>query len=114
MARRRSLTIASVNVNGIHAADRNGISAWIADRRPDVVTLQEVRAPDDIFTEHVDRLWGENGIASTPRAQQKAALSRMSAHTTLKLRELISGSPLNVSTTQGAGWKYLFLISLSL
>ncbi|MGB1502840.1 MAG: endonuclease/exonuclease/phosphatase family protein [Ilumatobacteraceae bacterium] len=59
MARRRSLTIASVNVNGIRAADRNGISAWIADRRPDVVTLQEVRAPDDIFTEHVDRLWGE-------------------------------------------------------
>ena len=59
MARRRSLTIASVNVNGIRAADRNGIAGWIAKRKPDVVTLQEVRAPDDVFNEHIDRLWGE-------------------------------------------------------
>ena len=87
MARRRSLTIASVNVNGMHAADRNGISAWIADRRPDVVTLQEVRAPDDIFTEHVDRLWGK--MASRPRReQQKVALElRSSAHITLQFAD---------------------------
>jgi len=45
-------------VNGIRAATRNGISSWIADRGPDVVALQEVRATDDIFTTHVDDLWG--------------------------------------------------------
>ena len=58
MAKRRTLTVASVNVNGIRAATRNGISSWIADRGPDVVALQEVRATDDIFTTHVDDLWG--------------------------------------------------------
>lgn len=59
MPRSRSITIASVNVNGIRAADRNGIANWISGRKPDVVTLQEVRAPDEILNEHVDRLWGE-------------------------------------------------------
>jgi exodeoxyribonuclease-3 len=58
MAKRRTLTVASVNVNGIRAATRNGISSWIADRGPDVVALQEVRATDDIFATHVDDLWG--------------------------------------------------------
>lgn len=58
MAKRRTLTVASVNVNGIRAATRNGISSWIADRGADVVALQEVRATDDIFTAHVDDLWG--------------------------------------------------------
>lgn len=41
-----SLTIASVNVNGIRAAVKNGMTAWIGDRDPDVITMQEVRAPD--------------------------------------------------------------------
>ena len=82
MARRRSLTIASVNVNGIRAADRNGIAAWIADRRPDVVTLQEVRAPDDIFSEHVDRLWGEkwHRVHAESAAKGRAGVAVVSSH----------------------------------
>jgi exodeoxyribonuclease-3 len=82
MARRRSLTIASVNINGIRAADRNGISSWIADRRPDVVTLQEVRAPDDIFTEHVDRLWGEkwHRVHAESAAKGRAGVAVVSSH----------------------------------
>lgn len=42
------LTIATVNVNGIRAAYRKGIETWLAERKPDVVALQEVRAPDDV------------------------------------------------------------------
>jgi exodeoxyribonuclease-3 len=43
-----------VNVNGIRAAHNKtrgqsaGLSEWLAERGADVVTLQEVRAPDDI------------------------------------------------------------------
>lgn len=36
--------VASVNVNGIRAAARRGMPAWLTARRPDVLLLQEVRA----------------------------------------------------------------------
>ncbi len=42
------LRIATVNVNGIRAAFKKGMREWLAERDADIVTLQEVRAPDDI------------------------------------------------------------------
>ncbi|GAA3030346.1 exodeoxyribonuclease III [Microbacterium dextranolyticum] len=39
----RNLRIASVNVNGIRAAVRNGMTAWLDAADVDVLTLQEVR-----------------------------------------------------------------------
>ena len=48
------LRIATVNVNGIRAAHGRsrgqsaGLGEWLAEREADVVTLQEVRAPDEI------------------------------------------------------------------
>ncbi len=39
------LRIASVNVNGIRAAVRNGMHDWLETADVDVLTLQEVRAP---------------------------------------------------------------------
>lgn len=44
-------TIATVNVNGIRAAARKGMLEWLAERQPDIITLQEVRAPDEILHE---------------------------------------------------------------
>jgi exodeoxyribonuclease-3 len=41
------LTVAAVNVNGVRAAVRRGMPAWLAQRAPDVLCLQEVRASDD-------------------------------------------------------------------
>ncbi|WP_257571132.1 exodeoxyribonuclease III [Streptomyces sp. NP160] len=40
------LSLATVNVNGIRAAVRRGMPAWLEQRRPDVLALQEVRADD--------------------------------------------------------------------
>jgi exodeoxyribonuclease-3 len=54
------LRIATVNVNGIRAAHNktrgqsSGLSEWLATREADVVTLQEVRAPDAIVHEILD------------------------------------------------------------
>jgi exodeoxyribonuclease-3 len=42
------LRIATVNVNGLRAASRKGMNEWLAETQPDVVTLQEVRAPDEL------------------------------------------------------------------
>lgn len=41
------LRIASVNVNGIRAAARNGMSAWLDAADIDILTLQEVRGQDE-------------------------------------------------------------------
>ncbi len=48
------LRIASVNVNGIRAAFRNGMAAWLDSRDVDILALQEVRAE----TEHLEELLG--------------------------------------------------------
>lgn len=45
------LRIATVNVNGIRAAFRKGMSDWLASRDADIIALQEVRAPDSIVHE---------------------------------------------------------------
>lgn len=39
--------LASINVNGIRAAVRNGMSAWLDSADVDIITLQEVRATAD-------------------------------------------------------------------
>ncbi|MBS1699539.1 MAG: endonuclease/exonuclease/phosphatase family protein [Actinobacteria bacterium] len=41
------LRIATVNVNGIRAAVRNGMHGWLDDADVDILTLQEVRAQDE-------------------------------------------------------------------
>jgi exodeoxyribonuclease-3 len=42
--RAAGLTVCTLNLNGIRAAEKRGFSAWLTRRRPDVLCLQEVRA----------------------------------------------------------------------
>ncbi|MDK6906489.1 exodeoxyribonuclease III [Actinotignum timonense] len=42
------MRISTVNVNGIRAAARKGIAAWLEATAADIILLQEVRAPADI------------------------------------------------------------------
>jgi len=41
------LTLATVNVNGIRAAARKGMDGWLNQTKPDILCLQEVRAPGE-------------------------------------------------------------------
>jgi exodeoxyribonuclease-3 len=45
------LTIATANVNGIRAALKRGMGEWVDTRKPDVMLLQEVRAPEGLLPE---------------------------------------------------------------
>lgn len=65
------LRIATVNVNGVRAAFRKGMGDWLAERELDIVTLQEVRAPDDI----VHELFADTGyrVAHTEAAAKGRA-----------------------------------------
>ena len=58
MKKPAALTVASVNVNGLRAATANGMAGWFEDRKPDVVTMQEVRAPDALVPGLVETLGG--------------------------------------------------------
>lgn len=50
----KPLKIATVNVNGVRAAFRKGMADWVAEARPDILALQEVRAS----TEDLEGLFG--------------------------------------------------------
>lgn len=51
------LTVASVNVNGVRAAVRRGMGPWLAAREPDVLCVQEVRAPAEALTQALGHGW---------------------------------------------------------
>ena len=48
-----TFTLATVNVNGLRAAARKGMAEWLATTAADVITLQEVRAPDELLADLV-------------------------------------------------------------
>lgn len=58
MSTPRSISVATVNVNGLRAAAANGMSQWARTRSPDIITMQEVRAPDELVAELVTTVAG--------------------------------------------------------
>jgi exodeoxyribonuclease III len=76
------LVVASANVNGVRAAVRRGMGAWLGERRPDVLCLQEVRAPDAELIAALGEGWhlvhaeaadkGRAGVAVASRAEPDA------------------------------------------
>ena len=47
------MLIATVNVNGVRAAFRRGMGAWLDARGPDVLLLQETRAGEEHLRDHL-------------------------------------------------------------
>ena len=68
-----SITVASINVNGIRAAVRRGMGAWMAARQPDVICLQEVRAPDEAVLEALGPDW--HGVHAEAEAKGRAGVA---------------------------------------
>uniref|UniRef100_UPI0033422910 exodeoxyribonuclease III n=1 Tax=Castellaniella defragrans TaxID=75697 RepID=UPI0033422910 len=55
------LRITSLNVNGIRSAFRKGLPAWLAQTRPDVACLQEIKIQDSDLTEDLRHPDGYTG-----------------------------------------------------
>lgn len=78
------MRIASVNVNGVRAAVRKGMQEWIDEAQPDVICLQEVRAPEAILGAQFGEDWqivqqiseqkGRNGVAILARTELTGGL----------------------------------------
>ena len=76
------LRIASVNVNGLRAAYKNGMAAWLEPREVDILCLQEVRAPDAVVRQLLGEDWhilhaeaeakGRAGVAIASRQEPLA------------------------------------------
>ncbi|MGJ9423443.1 exodeoxyribonuclease III [Aeromicrobium sp. CF3.5] len=77
------LRIATVNVNGIRAAynklrgQSSGIAEWLAARDADIVTLQEVRAPDEILRDLVSDT-GYHVVHTAAAAKGRAGVAVLS------------------------------------
>lgn len=73
VTKQASITVSTFNVNGIRAAHRRGLLEWLAQDAPDVLLLQEVRAPEELTAkllgsgwrvyEHASQLKGRAGVA---------------------------------------------------
>lgn len=85
----RRVRIATLNVNGIRAAQRRGLRDWLEAERPDIVTLQEMRAapelvPGEVFEGYhlsydAGSLPGRNGVAVASREAPLAVRTSMGA-----------------------------------
>ena len=79
------MKIATYNVNGVNARLAN-LVRWLADQQPDIVCLQELKAPDDKFplaainnagygaVWHGQKSW--NGVAILSRGQEPKLIRR--------------------------------------
>ena len=76
-----SLRIASVNVNGIRAAYRHGMGAWLDTRGIDILALQEVRASTDDIVGLLGPDWDVLHDPATAKGRAGVALaSRAGSH----------------------------------
>jgi exodeoxyribonuclease-3 len=85
----RVLTIATVNVNGIRAAVRRGLGAWLAARRPDVLCLQEVRGDDAALAAALGPGW--DGVHQEAASRGRAGVAVMARTPFLAVRAGLAG-----------------------
>lgn len=85
------MRVSSVNVNGIRAAMRKGMAAWIAERRPDVLLLQEVRADATIVADLLGEAWNVVAEPSQLKGRAGVAVAVAAAHEPVAVRRGLPG-----------------------
>jgi exodeoxyribonuclease-3 len=72
----KTLNIATINVNGIRAAHRNGFGDWLKENNPDIITLQEVRAELADVEKVIADIWpGANIFLDEATAKGRAGVA---------------------------------------
>lgn len=88
----RSIRIASINVNGIRAAVRNGMIDWLDTADVDIMALQEVRATADQLRE---ALPGWNLVNDEALAKGRAGVAIASRASVGAVRTVLGAEPLD-------------------
>ena len=87
------MKISTVNVNGIRAAARKGLSAWLEAEDPDVVLMQEVRAEAGIAADLLGEDWAS--VVVPCRIKGRAGVlvaARTGRVRVLETREVLDGA----------------------
>ncbi|GAA2242987.1 exodeoxyribonuclease III [Herbiconiux moechotypicola] len=71
----KPLRLASVNVNGVRAAFRNGMGAWLEGRGVDILALQEVRAETADLEKLLGAEWSILHDAATAKGRAGVAIA---------------------------------------
>lgn len=88
-----TLTIATVNVNGLRAAARKGMGDWLASTTADVVTLQEVRAPEELLAGLMGEEWTIVGEVSLLKGRAGVAIAARTSLDRIDLEGVRRGLP---------------------
>ncbi|ATG51520.1 exodeoxyribonuclease III [Brachybacterium vulturis] len=88
-----SFTLATVNVNGLRAAARKGMGEWLAATPADVVTLQEVRAPEELLGGLLGEDWTIVGEASQLKGRAGVAIAARTSLAGIDLDGVRRGLP---------------------
>lgn len=67
--------ITTVNLNGIRAAARKGLLEWLDTERPDVLLMQEVRAPEELTAEILGEGWQVHTVACRIKGRAGVAVA---------------------------------------
>lgn len=89
----RSVRIASINVNGIRAATRNGMLAWLDDAGVDIMALQEVRATQEQLRDSLPEGW--TIVNDEALAKGRAGVAVVSRDDTVEVRRVLGDDALD-------------------
>ena len=79
------MRVATANINGIRAASRRGLASWLAERQPDILCLQEVRASDEILAGVIGEDW--HTVHEESSAKGRAGVAVLSRIPPLEVRQ---------------------------
>lgn len=88
-----TFTLSTVNVNGLRAAARKGMGDWLAETAADVITLQEVRAPEELLAGLVGEDWTIVGEVSELKGRAGVAIAARTSVETIDLDGARHGLP---------------------
>src|SRR3954471_6678064 len=98
------MRVVSLNVNGIRAAVRRGLFEWVAEKRPELICLQEIRATQSqLALREFERLGYESiwNLGSRPGYSGVGILSRIGFEPVVDL--LDDPATERTSDSQGTG-----------
>lgn len=88
----QTVTVGTYNLNGIRAATKRGFADWWQSSAPDILTMQEVRAPDAVLRSLLpDGVWCGHHESTIAGAKGRAGVALCSAVPPVAHRDTLAG-----------------------
>lgn len=97
-----SISVATINVNGIRAAYRKGMKQWVEEFQPAVLLLQEVRAPRQAALDLVGPHY--QGEVVECQIKGRAGVAALVRRDVAAVQEVVTGAYLHESEVDSGRW----------